>query len=72
MVLFEAVDINFTAEDILNGVPIMIRRGQFMSDFQIYYYDLGDEIISFAAYYESSTSGHLDQVTEIQQSFRTT
>jgi hypothetical protein len=70
MVLFENPDIEFTAETTINNLSAMIRSGTFMSDFQVYYYDLGDLVISFTAYYEAEAPGHHDQVTEIQESFR--
>ncbi len=72
MALFQADDIDFIAERSLDEAPIMIRTGKFMSDFQIYYYDLGDEIIGFSAYFEASTPGHKEQVTQVQESFRAT
>ncbi|MBT5016242.1 hypothetical protein HOM98_02020 [Candidatus Peregrinibacteria bacterium] len=78
---FEQLQIGFELDDDflemvvdfveLHGLPVMIKKGSFMSDFQVYYYNLGEEIIGFSAYYSATTPGHLDQVTQIQQSFRT-
>ncbi len=78
MALFEAGTTNFdefiaddeSRFDELQDIPIMIRTGSFMSDYQIYYYNLETEIVGFSAYFSASTPGHFDQVTEIQRSFQ--
>lgn len=54
----------------VNGVPVMIRRGSFMSDYQIYYYDLDGAIVGFSAYYDFSKPDQESGVTQIQESFK--
>lgn len=67
----EGMSFDVTNEDtMVNDLPAMIRRGSFMGEYQIYYYDLNDSIIGFSAYYDSTVPGQKELVTKIQQSFK--
>ena len=61
----------YTYEDI-NEIPVLIKQGDFLTDYEIYYYRLPDDtVVSLAAYFTKSSSRVREQAETTQRSFRT-